>query len=149
MDSYRGDEVFRQPGREDTVILLIRHAHTDALGVRLAGRAPGIPLSAIGPAQLPALRHALASHTLSAIDSSPIERAFATARAVADAQRVPVREHEGLTEVDFGDWTGKTFEELARLERVARVQHPPRHGRRAGGRRARCRRESSRRCRRP
>ena len=116
MDSYRGNEVFRQPGREDTVILLIRHAHTDALGVRLTGRAPGVALSAIGRAQLPALQRALGSHTLSAIYSSPLERALATARAVADAQRLPVRAHEGLTEVDFGDWTGKTFDELARLD---------------------------------
>jgi broad specificity phosphatase PhoE len=116
MDSRRGADGSGHPGSSRTLILLVRHAHTDAIGVRLTGRASGVPLSDRGRAQLPAVQRALAPYRPAAIYSSPIERALATARAIAEVQRLPVLAHEGLIEVDFGEWTGRTFEQLETLD---------------------------------
>ena len=99
----------------DTTALLIRHAHTDAIGVRLVGRAAGVALSSAGRAQADHLGRALANCPLAAIYSSPLQRAVHTAHAIARYQPAPLHVSEDFTEMDFGDWTGRTFEELAAL----------------------------------
>ena len=96
-----------------TTVLLIRHGHTDAIGTWLAGRTRGVPLSASGTAQIERLGRALAgAYRLAAIYTSPLERAHATAAALARYQQVAVEESEDLVDIDFGAWTGKTFLEL-------------------------------------
>jgi probable phosphoglycerate mutase len=97
-------------------VLLIRHAHTDAVGRILAGRAAGVPLSTVGRAQAERLGRTLAVLPLAAIYTSPLERALETARAIARHQAVRLQEDVDLHEIDFGDWTGLTFEELDLLE---------------------------------
>jgi broad specificity phosphatase PhoE len=98
-------------------ILLIRHGNTDMLGRVLCGRSPGVPLNASGRTQAVDLGIYLQTHEpLKAVFSSPLERAFATAECLAAPQRLPVRIDERLQEVDFGSWTGQTFEALSRLE---------------------------------
>jgi probable phosphoglycerate mutase len=96
-----------------TTVLLIRHAHTEAIGQRLSGRSPGVPLSAAGAVQADRLGRSLAAAPLAAIYSSPLERAVDTARAIAHYQPVSIRVCDALSEIDFGDWTGKSFAELA------------------------------------
>lgn len=93
-------------------MLLVRHAHTNAIGQFLAGRAPGVELSREGAAQLRSLRAALSSTPIHAVYSSPFTRAMQTAEAIAAAHRLGVMTCDGLVEVDFGDWTGKAFEDL-------------------------------------
>lgn len=95
-----------------TVVLLIRHGHTDAVGARLVSRLPGVPLNAAGRADVERLRAALAREPLAAIYTSPLERTIETARAVAAEHRLLPQPCHGLIEVDFGDWTGRTFAEL-------------------------------------
>jgi probable phosphoglycerate mutase len=98
---------------ESTTVLLIRHAHTDAIGHRLCGRLLGIPLSAMGVSEAEELGCTLAaSCRLAAIYSSPLERAHDTAISIAQHQPLGVQVCEALLEVDFGVWTGRTFEEL-------------------------------------
>jgi probable phosphoglycerate mutase len=98
--------------RPSTTTLLVRHAHTDAIGVRLSGRTRGLHLSAQGRAEADRLGRGLAAEALAAIYSSPLERAVETAMAIARQQRTSVRIVEELSEIEFGDWTGKTFAEL-------------------------------------
>jgi probable phosphoglycerate mutase len=96
-----------------SIALLIRHAHTDALGHRLCGRAAGVALSSTGEAQARRLAAALASYQIAAIYTSPLERAVATARAIAAHQpAAAVSLCEDLSEMDFGAWTGKSFTDL-------------------------------------
>jgi broad specificity phosphatase PhoE len=96
-----------------TVALLIRHAHTNALGRQLCGRAPGVPLSLAGEAQALRLGVALSTVELAAIYTSPLERAVATARAIARRQHAATVELcEDLLECDFGEWTGRSFADL-------------------------------------
>jgi probable phosphoglycerate mutase len=98
--------------RHATTTLLVRHAHTDAIGVRLCGRTPGIHLSAKGSAEADWLGRGLAADSLAAIYASPLERAVETARAIAKHQGTGIELRDELSEIDFGDWTGKTFAEL-------------------------------------
>jgi broad specificity phosphatase PhoE len=93
------------------MMLLIRHAMVDACGRVLAGRTPGVHLNDEGKRQAAALGEALRSVPISAIYSSPLERAQETAAAIAhDGHATCIT--EDLNEVDFGDWTGMPFATL-------------------------------------
>jgi broad specificity phosphatase PhoE len=95
----------------EDVILLVRHALVDACGRFLAGRMPGVHLNTEGRRQAAALRQRLASVDLASIYTSPLERARETAAALAGG-RTPVLVDHDLLEVDFGMWTGMTFDDL-------------------------------------
>lgn len=96
-------------------VLLVRHAHTAVLGLRLTGRLPGVALTMTGRAQAQRLAARLREAPLAAIYSSPMERALETARPLAEARGLAIVECPNLTEIDFGEWTGQTFEVLDRL----------------------------------
>jgi broad specificity phosphatase PhoE len=103
-----------------TTVLLIRHGMTDAVGQRIAGWTPGVGLNGRGVQEVEALGRELKGVQLHAILSSPLERAAATAEAVATVQGLPVIHRDGLGEVRFGEWTGKTLQELDGDERWRR-----------------------------
>jgi broad specificity phosphatase PhoE len=96
-----------------TTFLLIRHGACDPVGRSLAGRAPGVSLNAQGVREAEALASRLAPLPLAQVFSSPLERAMETAAAVARRHGLGVELRDGLTELDFGEWTGRSFEELA------------------------------------
>lgn len=98
-----------------TTLLLVRHANCDHVGKRLVGRLPDIRLNSQGERESAALASRLASLTLAAIYSSPLERAMETARTVAGPHDLVVRSAEGLIEIDYGDWTGLTLDEVRAL----------------------------------
>lgn len=99
-----------------TQLLLIRHAANDWLGRKLPGRLPGLHLNEEGRRQAQALGERLADVPPAAIYSSPLERALETAEALAQRHNLPVVTREGLLEVDAGEWAGKEFEELRRMD---------------------------------
>ncbi len=78
----------------------------------LCGRTSGIGLNEIGRKQAETTAGALAGRTLSAIYSSPLERALETAQIIAAPHGMTPLIEDRFTELDFGQWTGKTFEEL-------------------------------------
>jgi broad specificity phosphatase PhoE len=94
-------------------ILLIRHAAHTHLGEVLSGRAGDVPLSQAGREQAQELARRLGGERLGAVHASPVRRARETAEAVAAVHGLPVTIAEPLNEIDFGDWTGKRFAELA------------------------------------
>jgi len=94
-------------------ILLIRHGSTDPLGRVLYGRMPGVHLNAEGRRQAETVAQALTQrYALSEVVSSPMERTRETAQFIADAQGLNITTEEEINEIDFGPWTGKSFEEL-------------------------------------
>ncbi len=95
-----------------TTVLLIRHGHTDAVGHRLTGRLPGVHLSSTGRAQAERLAVRLRHYSPAAIYTSPLERARDTAYPASRALGIGLYECAGLTEVNFGEWTGRSFAEL-------------------------------------
>jgi broad specificity phosphatase PhoE len=97
-----------------TTMFLLRHAAHDNVGSYLAGRSPGILLGPAGHAQAQRLGTRMRREKFAAIFSSPRERTWETAKAVSDESRIgPVELRDELDEVDFGSWSGKTFNELA------------------------------------
>jgi probable phosphoglycerate mutase len=93
-------------------VLLIRHATNDTVGKRIAARTPGVHLNDEGKQQAAALAERLKHLPIVALYSSPLERAIETAEPLASALSLPVNIHQGLLEIDFGEWTNKTIEEL-------------------------------------
>jgi broad specificity phosphatase PhoE len=99
------------PGRGR--IFLLRHGETDwNRERRIMGRRP-VPLSERGRTQLLALAPHLAPLGVEKIFTSPLPRARSTAELIAgQLGGLPVLEDEGLTEVHYGAWEGRTFREL-------------------------------------
>jgi probable phosphoglycerate mutase len=101
------------PHRSMTTLLLVRHCAVDGLGRSLAGRAPGLRLNEAGRAHARRLAERFATVHLEAVFSSPLERALETADAFAPCAPGPIQSADDLLELDFGEWTGRSFEELA------------------------------------
>jgi probable phosphomutase (TIGR03848 family) len=94
-------------------VLLVRHGAGAHVGRRLAGRAPGTTLNDEGRAQAERLAEVLAPLAPAAVYASPLERAHETAAPLARRLGADVRTVEGLTELDFGEWTGADFHAMA------------------------------------
>lgn len=92
---------------------LVRHAHTDALGHLLAGRAPGHGLNREGHDAAGCLAERLGSCPASVLYSSPQQRARQTAEPISHKLGLGVHVEADLDEIDFGQWTGRSFAELA------------------------------------
>ncbi len=95
-----------------TRILLIRHATTDMVGKRLAGRMEGIHLNEEGRRQAESLAKRIAHLPLAAIYSSPLERAVETAEPLAGLLHLPIQKADDLVEIDFGQWTNCAIDDL-------------------------------------
>lgn len=96
----------------ETIFILVRHGSHDRLGSVLCGRMPGVTLSAQGRAEADALADRLSSQRLTAVLSSPLERAIETATPIAERQGLPLTIEPSLNELDLGAWSGKRFEKL-------------------------------------
>jgi probable phosphoglycerate mutase len=122
-----------EPAPAGTLLLLVRHGQTPTTGTVLPGRAPGLHLSGLGHVQAERLADRLGGLTLDAVHSSPLERARETAAPTAARWGLEVLEDVGLTECDFGAWTGAALSDLARLPEWHAVQHTPSAFRFPGG----------------
>lgn len=96
-----------------TTIHLIRHATNDLVetGV-LAGRMEGVELNERGHLQAEALAGQSCLARVEAIYSSPLTRAMQTVAPLAEKLGLQVQVLDDLTEIDFGDWTGRHYKEL-------------------------------------
>ncbi len=109
-----------------TDILLIRHGENEYTRKgKLAGWTPGVHLNETGQAQAEALAERLAKAPIKAIYSSPLERAMETARPLAKIGQMPIQKCDGIGEVRYGDWTGKSLKVLARTKLWKVVQRLP------------------------
>ncbi|CDX22603.1 Phosphoglycerate mutase [Mesorhizobium sp. ORS 3324] len=96
-----------------TTFFLVRHAAYDNLGCYLAGRLEDIKLCRAGREQARHLARRMARESLAAILSSPRKRTLETAKPIAAAcgiEQISIRQE--LDEIDYGAWSGKTFQEL-------------------------------------
>lgn len=78
----------------------------------LAGRAKGYPLTDLGVSQAERIAGFLEPFRLSAIYSSPVERAEQTACIVARRLGIKYEIDERLTEIDMGSLSGMPYEEM-------------------------------------
>jgi probable phosphoglycerate mutase len=95
-----------------TTFLLARHAETDWNAQRRFQGHADPPLNAVGRDQARVLAERLAGVPAAAIYSSDLRRAAETAQIVGDRLGLRVREIEGLREIDVGEWSGLTVEEV-------------------------------------
>jgi probable phosphoglycerate mutase len=98
-----------------TTFLLIRHAMCDPVGQAISGRQPGVHLNETGRRQATVLAERLHGIPLTALYSSPLERAMETARPIGLRQNLEVRSAAGFNEIEFGEWTGRSLAELEGL----------------------------------
>ena len=103
-----------------TTFFLIRHASCSGLGQTLWGRTPGVCLNEKGKLQAQQLAARFNGIKLQALYSSPLERAIETAETIAQSMKLEVKKSYALNEIDYGDWTNKTFEILSTDERWRR-----------------------------
>lgn len=96
-----------------TTFYFIRHAAHGLLGRVLAGRMPGVHLSAEGQAQAEALAKSLAGLPVTALYCSPLERARQTAAPLSRVWNVESQAYDEIQEIDFGEWTGASFDALS------------------------------------
>jgi probable phosphoglycerate mutase len=102
-----------------TKILLIRHGHVEGIKPeRFRGRAP-LELAERGRAEAQAVaRRIAASWRPGKIYSSPMGRCIETGAAIAKLSGAPTEICDDLTDIDYGAWQFKTFEQ-ARSENPA------------------------------
>jgi len=106
-----------------TRLLLLRHGQTELSRQRRYSGRGNPELTDTGRRQATdAARYLSAKGGISAIVSSPLQRAYDTAKTAADALGLSVQVDDDLIETDFGEWEGLTFLEAAE-------RHPQLHGR--------------------
>jgi len=108
-----------------TRIYLIRHGVNDLVGKRLAGRAPGVHLNEQGQKQAQALVSILKETRIDAIYTSPLERAMETAAPLATDRKRSALIREGLNEIQYGTWEGKSLTVLQKRKLWPIIQHAP------------------------
>jgi broad specificity phosphatase PhoE len=95
------------------MFFLVRHAAHELVDRVLCGRMPGVSLGEEGRAQASRVAERLARERITAIHTSPLERARETAAPIAERLRLAPEVHEAINEIDLGEWSGRSFEDLS------------------------------------
>ena len=94
-------------------IIFLRHGQaTNNTSRILTGRTPGVPLTETGRQQADYAARMISEMNVSAIYSSPIERAMNTAKIVAQHCSLDVTADDRLVELDMGKFTGTPYDEI-------------------------------------
>jgi broad specificity phosphatase PhoE len=113
--------------RMKQTLLIIRHGQTKwNVEHKLPGQLPGVALNEKGREQAAHLARALSAIPISAIISSPLERAYDTALIVAQGRGLAIQTEPALMDTDIGRWAGESYEQLAKTDQQwkAYVQDP-------------------------
>ena len=98
-------------------LLLIRHGQTTwNAEQKLPGQLPGITLNEKGREQVARLAEALSEIPISAIISSPLERALETAEIIGQGRNLTIQLEPDLMDTDVGRWAGQNYEELSKTD---------------------------------
>jgi probable phosphomutase (TIGR03848 family) len=94
-------------------VVLLRHARSTANGSGvLAGRSPGVGLDEAGQRQAGALVERLTAVPLVQVVSSPLLRCEQTVAPLVERRELTVVPEPALSEVDYGEWTGRELRSL-------------------------------------
>ncbi len=120
----------RKPARVQR-FLLVRHGQsTFNVEGRLPSQLPNVLLTDEGRRQAHQAAIAMAGLNLSAVFSSPLERARETADIIARGWGLPVREEPRLMDTEMGRWAGRKISEVSKddpewLRFVEKPTEPP------------------------
>lgn len=99
--------------RKETTLFLIRHGETDwNVNQRYLGKTD-VSLSETGKKQIHQLYQQWQHLLIDVVYTSPLKRARETTAILCPENKIPVVAHDGLRELDFGDWEGLTAEQIA------------------------------------
>ncbi len=120
LDLWRHPDRFMEESIQKSMkqtLLFIRHGQTTwNVEHLLPGQLPGIPLTDTGREQAERLAEALKVLPITAVVSSPLERAYDTAVYLANARALSVQVEDDLKDTDVGPWAGKKIEELTKTD---------------------------------
>ena len=117
-----------------TTLLLIRHGENDYVKKnKLPGLLPGIHLNVRGREQAAELARTLGHLPITAIYSSPLERAVETATPLAEAKGLEIKLVPEIVDVRPGQWTGRSWKALQRTKVWKVIQETPSQFRFPGG----------------
>jgi broad specificity phosphatase PhoE len=111
--------MFPSPTPDICWLYLVRHGATDnnrADPPRLQGRRTDPALSDEGFEQARQTGRFLADSPVEAVYSSPLLRARQTAEVIAEPHGLGVQIVDDLTEVDVGDWEGRSWDEIQQAD---------------------------------
>jgi probable phosphoglycerate mutase len=94
------------------VFHFLRHGEHGLLGKVLAGRMPGVGMTERGRAEIASQAERLAREKVAAIYASPLQRTRETAEIVSARLSLSIEFRDDLLELDFGEWTGATFDAI-------------------------------------
>lgn len=106
-------------------VMLLRHGHSTSNTAHvLAGRSEGVDLDDKGRAQAAGLVERIGSLPVKALVCSPLLRCRRTLEPLAGALSLAPTVDDGLSEVDYGQWTGRKLGELVKepLWKVVQAQ---------------------------
>ncbi|MDX8408812.1 MAG: histidine phosphatase family protein [Mariprofundales bacterium] len=95
------------------VVELLRHGAVDATAWAFRGGGTDIALSPMGWQQLERVAAALPWSEIDTISCSPMQRCQLPARRFSSRHGLAVTTDPAMREIDFGDWEGKGWQELA------------------------------------
>ena len=107
------------------LILLIRHGKAEFKAGHLYGWTPGVKLSSDGQEEAKRLGERLEEIRFTAVYTSPLERAVETAEIAFAGRKVDIKVNEGLGEVKYGKWQGRSYKSLMKTPLWRTVQRNP------------------------
>lgn len=104
----------RHPSAGRTDLLLVRHGRTASNRRRVLQGWSDVPLDELGLLQAERIaRRIRDEYAVDRIVSSPLQRALVTAQAIGRQLGIEPEILPGLREMNFGDYEGRTFDEVA------------------------------------
>lgn len=101
--------------RMKRTLFFVRHGQTTwNVEQRLPGQLPGVPLNETGRQQAARLGESLAIIPISAIITSPLERAYDTATYLAQGRDLEIQLEPDLMDTNVGSWAGKLIKDVSR-----------------------------------
>jgi broad specificity phosphatase PhoE len=97
-----------------TRILLVRHGRTAWNKEEIFRGTEDIPLDDQGRKEAVCARDHLKAYTIHAALTSPLSRAVETAEIILSPHGVRAEVHQGLNDLNYGDWQGVSHEEVKR-----------------------------------
>ena len=108
-------------GARPARFLLLRHGQTDMSAAKQFSGLSDPELNETGQWQARRAAGYIGKRGgIDAVLSSPLQRTQSTAKAVAEELNLQVKTEDGLIEMDFGEWEGKSFSEV-------RAEYPEEH----------------------
>lgn len=108
------------------LIYLIRHAENDFNRKgKLAGWLPGIHLNDKGDSQARGLVGIFSNIAIQAIYASPLDRTIETAKPLAAEKKLEIMPREGIGEIHYGTWQGRSLKYLRKRKLWLKIKYTP------------------------